>query len=224
MGRRALRKIDPALDLSRHLLEFEQLPRPWDSAAIFGRAAPLEVEVGSGKGLFLRNAARANPDVDFLGMEIAHKYARFAAAGLAKAGLPNGRAVSADGTRVFAELIPDGSLAAVHVYFPDPWWKKRHRKRRVMNEVFLRHAERTLMEGGSLHFWTDVEEYFQATLELLAACTRLAGPIAVPETPAEHDLAYRTHFERRMRLSNEPVYRAEFRKPDGLGSVPQEGG
>ncbi len=114
--------------------------------------------------------------------------------------------------RIFAELIPDSSLAAVHVYFPDPWWKKRHRKRRVMNEVFAGHIERALMPGGALHFWTDVEEYFQVTLELLAARTRLTGPIAVPESVAEHDLAYRTHFERRMRLSNEPVYRAEFRK------------
>ena len=219
MGRRALRKIDPSLDLSKHLLEFEQLKRPWSAAAIFGRVAPLEIEVGSGKGLFLRNAARSRPDVDFLGIEIAHKYARFAAAGLAKAGLSNGRVLSGDGMRIFAELIPEAALAAVHVYFPDPWWKKRHRKRRVMNETFLGHVERTLLPGGALHFWTDVEEYFQATLELLAAHARLSGPIAVPETPAEHDLAYRTHFERRMRLASEPVYRAEFRKallPFGL--------
>ncbi len=217
MGRRALRKIDPSLDLSRHLIEFERLPRPWDAAAIFGRhpragTRPLEIEVGSGKGLFLRTAAAANPDVDFLGIEIVHKYARFAAAGLAKAGLSNARVVSGDAMRIFAELVPDASLAAVHVYFPDPWWKKRHHKRRVMNESFVTHIERMLAPGGSLHFWTDVEEYFQVTLELLAARTRLAGPMAVPETPAEHDLAYRTHFERRMRLNDEPVYRAEFRK------------
>jgi tRNA (guanine-N7-)-methyltransferase len=212
MGRRALRKIDPALDLSRHLLSFEQLPRPWDAAALFGRAAPLEIEVGTGKGLFLRNASGAHPEADFLGIEIVHKYARYAAAGLAKSGLTNARVVSGDGLRIFAELIPDSSLAAVHVYFPDPWWKKRHRKRRVMNEVFAKHIERTLVPGGALHFWTDVEEYFQVTLELLAAQTQLSGPIDVPEVAAEHDLAYRTHFERRMRLSNEPVYRAEFRK------------
>jgi tRNA (guanine-N7-)-methyltransferase len=150
--------------------------------------------------------------VDFLGIEVAHKYAEFAAAGLAKAGLRNAIVVSGDALRVFQELIPADSLAAVHVYFPDPWWKKRHRKRRVMRESFLRDVERTLQPGGQLHFWTDVEEYFQTTLELLAACTTLAGPLPVPEVPAGHDMAYRTHFERRVRLASEPVYRAEFRK------------
>jgi len=213
MGRRALRKIDPSLDLSRHLKTFDQLPSPWDAEALFGRHAPLEVEVGSGKGLFLRTAAAGRPEVDFLGIELAQKYARFAAAALAKREFHNAIVVVADALRVFAELLPDGSLAAVHVYFPDPWWKKRHKKRRVMKESFLRHLERTLQPGGRFHFWTDVEEYFHGSLELLAAHTSLQGPREVPESPAEHDMAYRTHFERRTRLHNEPVYRAEFRKP-----------
>jgi tRNA (guanine-N7-)-methyltransferase len=212
VGRRALRKIDPAIDLSRHLKAFDELPRPWSAAALFGREAPIEVEVGSGKGLFLRTAAAAKPEVDFLGIEVAKKYAAFAAAGLVKAGLTNAMVVSGDGLRLFAELIPDDSLAAVHVYFPDPWWKKRHRRRRVMREPLLRDIQRTLVPGGSLHFWTDVEEYFRTSLELLTAHTTLVGPLPVPETPAEHDMAYRTHFERRVRLASEPVYRAEFKK------------
>jgi len=212
MGRRALRKIDPSLDLTDHLKTFDQLPRPCTAESLFGRAAPLEVEIGSGKGLFLRNAAAARPEVDFLGIEVARKYAEFAAAGLAKAGLTNAVMVHGDGLRVFQELIPDNSLAAVHVYFPDPWWKKRHRRRRVMRESFLRDIERTLQPGGSLHFWTDVEEYFHTSLELLASTTTLLGPLPVHETPAEHDMAYRTHFERRVRLASEAVYRSEFRK------------
>jgi tRNA (guanine-N7-)-methyltransferase len=120
--------------------------------------------------------------------------------------------VHGDAVRLFRELIPDESLAAVHVYFPDPWWKKRHRRRRVMRESLLRDIERTLCPGGALHFWTDVEEYFQTTLALLAAHTALLGPLPVPETPAEHNMAYRTHFERRVRQASQPVYRAEFRK------------
>jgi tRNA (guanine-N7-)-methyltransferase len=212
MGRRALRKIDPAIDLTGHLKTFDQLPRPWDAATLFGRVAPLEVEVGSGKGLFLRTAAADRPEVDFLGIEVVGKYAAFTAAALAKAGLRNAIVAGGDALRIFHELIPDNSLAAIHVYFPDPWWKKRHKKRRVMRESFVHDVERTLRPGGSLHFWTDVEEYFQTSLELLATHTSLLGPLPVPETPAEHDMAYRTHFERRVRHANEPVYRAEFRK------------
>lgn len=213
MGRRALPKTDPTLDLSRHLKTFDQLPCPWDARALFGHTAPLEIEVGSGKGLFLRTAAAERPDTDFLGIEVVPKYARFAAAALAKRELSNALVVAGDALRVFKELVPDDSLAAVHVYFPDPWWKKRHRKRRVLNESFLGDVQRTLRPGCTLHFWTDVQEYFTTSLELLASCTALEGPIEVPETVAEHDMAYRTHFERRMRLNDEPIYRAEFRKP-----------
>jgi len=211
MGRRALRKIDPSIDLTNHFRTFDQLPRPWDAAMLFDRLAPLEVEVGSGKGLFLRSAA-GRPEVDFLGIEVVEKYACFAAASLAKMGVTNAMVVHGDALRVFHELLPDESLEAVHVYFPDPWWKKRHRRRRVMRESFLHDVQRTLRSGGSLHFWTDVEEYFQTSLELIAAHTSLHGPLTVPEPTAEHDMDYRTHFERRVRQADAPVYRVEFRK------------
>jgi tRNA (guanine-N7-)-methyltransferase len=210
MGRRALPNIDPSLDLSRHLKAWDDLPRPWDAAPLFGREAPLEVEVGSGKGMFLQSASLGTPHHNFLGAEIARKYAHFCAARLARHEINNAVMVRCDAERLFKELLPDASLFAVHVYFPDPWWKKRHHKRRVMNEAFLQDVVRTLAPGGSLHFWTDVKEYFDASLELIAAHTRLVGPLPVPERPAEHDLDFRTHFERRMRLLDEPVYRAQF--------------
>jgi tRNA (guanine-N7-)-methyltransferase len=212
MPRRALRKLDPDLDLSRHYKEFEALPRPWDARPLFGRNAPLAVEVGSGKGLFLTSAAAQTPEHNFLGIELALRYARHVAGRLAQRNLPNAIVVRGNAQRVFREILPDDSLAAVHVYFPDPWWKKRHKKRRVLNEVFLRDVERTLAPGGALHFWTDVEEYFRATLGLVAATAHLAGPYDVPEPSVAHDLDYRTHFERRTRKNQEPVFRAEFRK------------
>jgi len=196
MGRRALRKIDPKLDLTAHLKTFDELPRPLAGTALFGRTAPREVEVGSG-----------------MGIKVARRYARFAAPGLAKAGLGNALVVCGDALRVFRELLPDECLAAVHVYFPDPWWKKRHKKRRVMRETFLADVQRTLARGGTLHFWTDVEEYYHTGLALVAAHTHLEGPFGVAEVPAQHDLDYRTHFERRMRRHAQPVYRAWFRKP-----------
>jgi tRNA (guanine-N7-)-methyltransferase len=213
MGRRALRKLDPALDLSRHFREQEELPAALDPADLLGRAAPLEVEVGSGKGLFLVTASRLHPERNFLGIEIARKYARYAAARLARQQSANAVMICGDALAIFRERLAPSSLAAVHVYFPDPWWKKRHKKRRVLNEDFLRDVERTLVPGGRLHFWTDVEEYFQTTLALIAETVKLAGPLSVAEKSAEHDLDYRTHFERRTRKNEEPVYRAEFAKP-----------
>jgi tRNA (guanine-N7-)-methyltransferase len=212
MGRRALRKIDPALDLTPYLRTLPELPRPFDPQALFGRKAPLEIEVGSGKGLFLVGAAEQTPLHDFLGVEVSHKYARYAAARLAKKQLSNAKMVDGDGLQLFSELLPDSSAVAVHVYFPDPWWKKRHHKRRVMKQSFLRDIERVLRPGGTLHFWTDVKQYFDATIHLILAATKFTGPCDVLEQPAEHDLDYRTHFERRMRLHDEPVYRTEFRK------------
>ena len=213
MGRRALPKIDPALDLSRHLLTLDSLPQPWDAAAVFGRQAPLEVEVGSGKGLFLQNIARAVPERDFLGIEVGGLYARFVAARLAKRELPNARIIHGDGLRLFREFLPDASLAAVHVYFPDPWWKARHRKRRVLNEAFLTDVVRTLAPDGRFHFWTDVQEYFETTLALISEKIPLVGPLPVPQRDPEHDLDYLTHFERRKRKAGLPIYRSEFAKP-----------
>lgn len=213
MGRRALRRIDPGLDLSRHYREAAQLPPQFDQAALFTQPRPLQVEVGCGKGLFLASACRGQPEHNFLGIEIARRYAQYSAARLARQQSDNGLVVCGDALLLFRRWLPDDSLEAVHVYFPDPWWKKRHQKRRVMNEAFLRDVERTLRPGGALHFWTDVEEYFRSTLELIAAVTHLQGPLPVPERPATHDLDYRTHFERRTRLARLPVYRAEFNKP-----------
>jgi tRNA (guanine-N7-)-methyltransferase len=213
MPRRALRKIDPALDLSRYLKTWDELPRPWSMHTLFGREAPLEIEVGSGKGLFLQSAAAATPEHNFLGIEIAQKYAHHCAARLAKYELSHAVMINADAERIFRELLPDDSLHAVHVYFPDPWWKKRHHKRRVMNPSFLKDAARTLAPGGRLHFWTDVQDYFDASLALVAEHTSLTGPLSVPERAAAHDLDFHTHFERRTRLSELPVYRSEFEKP-----------
>lgn len=213
MGRRALKPIPTELDYSDCLVEFGELPEVCTADSLFGESAPLEFEIGCGKGLFLMTASADRPTHKFLGVEVAGKYARFTAARLSKAGRTNAKVVPGCGQRLLREYVPDGALEAVHVYFPDPWWKKRHRKRRVLNERFLADVCRTLRTGGKLHFWTDVQEYYDTTLELIAARTPLSSPIPVQPRPAEHPLDYRTHFERRTRLAEKPVYRAEFTNP-----------
>jgi tRNA (guanine-N7-)-methyltransferase len=217
MGRRALRKIDPRLDLSRQLKTFEDLPSPWNAESLFGRRAPLEIDVGSGKGLFLMSSAAAHPERDFLGIEISRKYARFTAARLAKREMTNAVVVCGDALRLFEDVLNEGCAQAVHVYFPDPWWKKRHKKRRVMTEHFLHNVERALEPGGALHFWTDVKEYFDTSLDMIAQATRLMSFSTPDEQPADDNLDYRTHFERRMRIHDEVVFRAAFAKPAAAG-------
>jgi tRNA (guanine-N7-)-methyltransferase len=221
MPRRPPRKPDPRLDLSAHLLPLANLPSPFDPASVFPTAAPVELEVGSGKGLFLSTAAAAAPDRNFLGIEIAHGYARMVAGKLAAAGLSNARMVQGDAGFLVGSLLPDACLAGMHVYFPDPWWKARHRKRRVLSEPFLLQAGRTLAPGATLHVWTDVEEYF---LEAMAAA-RATGLFGEPrlEEPGQpaHDLDYRTHFERRTRLAGMPAWRAALERSAAAAPVPR---
>lgn len=207
MPRRPPRKPDPSLDLTGHLLELAALPAPLDPQSLFERRAPVEMEVGSGKGLFLSTAAAARPDLNFLGVEISGGYARLCASKLAAQRADNARLIHGDATYLARSLLPDGCLTAIHVYFPDPWWKARHRKRRVLSDAFLAHAGRVLIPGGHLHVWTDVEEYFHEALAAAHGTGLFAAARDVETRPAEHDLDYRTHFERRTRLAGAPVWR-----------------
>jgi tRNA (guanine-N7-)-methyltransferase len=212
MPRRPPKKPDPSLDLSGHLLVPDALPTPCDPGSLFATPAPVELEVGSGKGLFLASASAARPDTNFLGIEIAAGYARMCAGRLAAARATNAKIVSGDATALVRDRFPDRSLAAVHVYFPDPWWKARHRKRRVLSEPFLREVGRVLVPQGRLHAWTDVEEYFLEAMAAAAATGLFTTPEEEPARDPEHDLDYRTHFERRTRLAGEPVWRAVLRR------------
>jgi len=212
MGRRALRQVDPRIDLSRHLHVPASIPDPWDARYFFERSAPLEIEVGSGKGLFISTEPAARPAHNYIGIEIAPRYARHAAARIARRGLPNACMIAGDAATLFQNRIPAASVTAVHVYFPDPWWKKRHRKRRIVRPDFLQQVERVLLPGGRFHLWTDVQEYFEESLQTISQSVPWHGPFPVPSHDASHDLDYRTHFERRMRLHSHPVYRTEYQK------------
>ncbi len=170
----------------------------------------IELEVGSGKGLFLIEAAAHDETTRFIGLELAAKYAELAQKRLEQRGVTNGRFFACDAVEVITRDVPDGRLSAVHVYFPDPWWKARHKKRRVLNERMLTAIERVLEPKGTLHFWTDVLDYYESTLELLASSTTLSGPHFVDEPTSTHSMDYRTHFERRTRLNGLPVYRCQY--------------
>lgn len=219
-------KLDPSVDLSYHYTTVDDLPETilWDD--FFKTTGPVEIEVGSGKGLFLHTHASGNPTRRYLGNEIIASYARLAAYRLAQSELNNGKVVQGDGLKMFAENIPDECVDVVHVYFPDPWWKERHRKRRVMKPSFIKDIQRTLKPGGILQFWTDVEEYSETTAELIANHSDLKGPFFVPLSDqttldGQGDLTeYRTHFERRMLNHEHPVFRNYYKKLGDLAEIP----
>ena len=210
MGRRALPKLNPKLDYSDYYDEIGRLPDDWKLSTLFDPTIPLEVELGSGKGLFITTASGVCPERNFLGIEIRKKYANYCAAKISEAGRDNAFMLQGDGLLFFHKFLPDKSVDDVHVYFPDPWWKSKHRKRRVLNESYMQDVIRVLKDEGRFHFWTDVEEYYLSTLELLKEFPVLKGPQPVTAKPAEHDMDYRTHYERRTRRYDRPVYRSLY--------------
>ncbi len=173
---------------------------------------PVQIEVGSGKGLFLVNAAKQFPGVQFIGLEIASKYAAMCNKKLERAELKNATCFCADGVIALDQHVADERVDAVHVYFPDPWWKAKHKKRRVLNSRMIAAIDRVLKPNGKLHFWTDVLDYFESTVELIASETKWDGPHLIEERTAEDDLDYLTHFERRTRLNSLPVFRSYYVK------------
>jgi tRNA (guanine-N7-)-methyltransferase len=180
---------------------------PLDWRSVFGNDRPVEIEVGFGKGLFLLAAGQARPDVNFLGIEVLRKYQLFTATRLVKRGLANVRLACADARLFLRDHVAAGSVQAVHVYFPDPWWKSRHRKRRVFTPEFAEQCERVLGPGGRLYVATDVEEYYREMLALLASRPVLRQlPPPEPRQP-EHDFDYLTNFERKYRKEGRPIYR-----------------
>ena len=212
MRKRSQKQIGEDLDLSRYLLTPPDLPDPWNSENIFQSHAPLEFEIGSGRGLFLKNEAKNHPNRHYLGVEISQKFSKVAAIQLAKAELTNAVIVCGDAVQVLENIFPDHFLEAVHIYFPDPWWKNKHSKRRIVCTPVVEIIHQKLRPGGLFHFWTDVQPYFQKGLAAIAQVPGLEGPIEVEESAAEHDFDYRTHFERRTRLHGNPVFRSLFIK------------
>ena len=207
-----------ALEVVRYLIEprkWTELPGDWQ--AVFGRRAPLAVEIGFGNGEFLAEAATRQPDWNFVGFEVSLTCLEKTGQRLARRGLANVRLARVDGRFALRELFPDGSLARVYVHFPCPWPKARHAKRRLVNGDFVRTLAGVLEPGGVFELNTDVDWYaFEATERLQAGGWFVVhGPwVLSREGPG-------TRYERKWRKEGRRVIRvlAERRSPAEVNRI-----
>lgn len=178
---RALAELMPAYGI-----EFkEELLRP---AALFGREAPLVLEIGSGMGETSARIAKDRPESDFIAVEVHSPGIGSLLKLIEKEQLKNVRVIRHDALEVLEKMIPDGALAGIHLFFPDPWPKKRHHKRRLVQPAFAALAARKLAPGGTLHAATDWQDYADHMLAVLSGepgLEQAAGPVLRPATKFE---------------------------------------
>ncbi len=197
----------PPDDLKPYFRTLDDLEGVIDWSEFFGNSYPVEIDVGSGRGLFLVTAGLANREINYLGLEIDYREGRRAARRLKKREMSNVRVLGGDCRIAFEKFIPAESVAAVHVYFPDPWWKRKHKHRRVFTDEFVDQAAQALKPGGLLHSWTDVEEYF-GVISALMDHHREFEKLPVPtDRKPEHDMDYQTSFERKKRQAGCTIWR-----------------
>ena len=176
--------------------------QPFDPRKLFGRVAPLAVEIGFGMGETTAAMAAADPATDVIGIDVHTPGVGALLAELDRRGLENVRVATGDAVPFLTDRFADGSLAAIRVYFPDPWPKPRHHKRRLVNAAFVDLAARKLAPEGVLHCATDVTSYAEQMLEVLSGDTRFATAGFVPR-PAERPV---TRFESQGLAKGHRVY------------------
>ena len=182
-----------------------------DLRAIFGREAPRTLEIGFGNGESLLALAAARPEQDFLGIEVHRPGVGHLLLRAEALGLTNLRIVCRDAVEVLDERLPDATLDAVLLYFPDPWPKKRHHKRRIVQAPFVELVARKLKPGGRFRLATDWEHYAEQMLSVVGACTTLENEHGAGYAPRP-DSRPPTRFENRGHRLGHRVRDLSFRK------------
>jgi len=185
---------------------------PIDLAAVFGRGAPLTLEIGFGNGESLLALAAAHPERDFLGIEVHRPGVGHLMLRTAELGLTNVRAICRDAVEVLQQCITPGSLDEVLLYFPDPWPKKRHHKRRIVQPGFVALVASRLREGGTLRMATDWQPYAEHMLEVGSGCAQLCNAAADGDYVPRPESRPVTRFERRGQRLGHGVWDLAFRR------------
>lgn len=188
-------------------LDVDAIPRPINWQGLFGNDHPIELEIGMGKGTFLTEQAKSRPETNFFGIEWARWFWRYASDRLRRNGCTNARTVRAEASFFLTEFVVPSSLDVLHIYFPDPWPKTRHHKRRLIQPKFLELAHRVLRPGGRLQIVTDHQGYWEENIE---PAVRGAGGFTVadynrPGSAGAGEFVG-TNFERKYAREGRPFY------------------
>lgn len=183
----------------------DTLPRPLDWKELFGNDNPVELEIGIGKGTFITEQAISHPQTNYFGIEWANWFWRYASDRLRRHGCLNARTVRAEAKYFLTEFVPDDSIRVLHIYFPDPWPKKRHHKRRLIQDDFMPIVQRILTPGGRVQIVTDHTEYFEQIEAVVKRSDLKVIDYHRPETAAEEEFVG-TNFERKYRREGRPFY------------------
>jgi tRNA (guanine-N7-)-methyltransferase len=176
-----------------------------DLEAEFGSRRPVVLEIGSGKGRFLVESAIEHPELNFIGVEMALAYFRVVRKRIEKRELENVRVINYDARAVVAQMLADASVREIHIYFPDPWPKKKKKKRRFVQDDVLEQLERILEPEGIGYFVTDHEEYFESSVPLFSRRFEIEAGEVTDREP-------RTNYEAKYREEGRPIYEIRFRK------------
>lgn len=198
------------------VLDPSEITRCLPLQTIFGTAEPLEVDVGCGKGRFLLERARRHPATPFLGIERLKGRVESVRGKIQRAGMSNVRLLRLEALYTLQFLLPPNSVRAVYVFFPDPWPKRKHHRRRLFSPEFLATLNEKLIPGGALHVATDHLDYFAAIAKLLRADERFEEVEAY-----QRDEAEQTDFERIFRGKGMEIGEASFVTKPGYSSPPQ---
>jgi tRNA (guanine-N7-)-methyltransferase len=193
MGERVLIKSDPRLFTI-------------DLPTIFGRRAPVEIEIGAGKGEFIIERAAEFPDRDFIAVELSGTITHVLAVRCGRAGLTNLRVARMDARTLVNLMLPDASVSAFHIYFPDPWPKERHVKHRLFTPTLAASLYRTVEPGALAYVATDVRSYAGEIFPMMEAAGFVRAVEAAPG-------AERTGFARKYVAAGKPVFSGSFRRP-----------
>ena len=187
-------------------LTLEGLLRPLNLGELYGNDHPVELEIGFGKATFLVEQATVRPDVNFFGIEYANWFFRYGSDRLRRRSPANARTIRAEAAFFLKEFIPDESISVLHIYFPDPWPKTRHNRRRLIQPSFVPTIQRILRPGGRLQIVTDHKGYFEENME---PTVRGSGLEIVdynrPGSASEGEFVG-TNFERKYRREGRPFY------------------